>query len=297
MWQNRGDAHPRSVHRSLDGRRVFGIAPACAHECHTRGAGADRNTSRARSANQQAAKEPTNPLRAISMRSSAAVTSASWSRQAARISKPLTGRHRGRAVDAGVALAERLTEEAKREITPVFIETREDQLIPSLLAGKGDVAANLLLTFTRDEQVAFAPPIKTGYPRAGRHRRGQAAGQPRGRRRPHDPRAQGQRSSRQPDPSQRTTDRRSIAGRPRSSADEQDEDRRGAPRFGECRPHSRDHRRRLHLRPLEGRPSPSSPTPIAMSRSARMACSPGSRARTRRSCSSLAQGLLFRRTS
>ena len=71
------------------------------------------------------------------------------------------GRHHGRAVDAGVALAKRLTEDAKRDITPVFIETREDQLIPSLLAGKGDVAANLLLTFTRDEQVAFAPPIKT----------------------------------------------------------------------------------------------------------------------------------------
>ena len=71
------------------------------------------------------------------------------------------GRHRGRAVDAGVALAQKLAEDAKRDITPVFIETREDQLIPSLLAGKGDVAANLLLTITRDEQVAFAPPIKT----------------------------------------------------------------------------------------------------------------------------------------
>ena len=44
----------------------------------------------------------------------------------------------------------------------VFIETREEQLIPSLLANQGDVAANLLLTITRDEQVAFAPPIKTG---------------------------------------------------------------------------------------------------------------------------------------
>ena len=71
-------------------------------------------------------------------------------------------RHRGRAVDAGVALAKRLAEDANRDVTPVFIETREDQLIPSLLAGKGDVAANLLLTFTRDEQVAFAPPIRTG---------------------------------------------------------------------------------------------------------------------------------------
>jgi membrane-bound lytic murein transglycosylase MltF len=72
------------------------------------------------------------------------------------------GRHRGRAVDAGVALAQKLSEDAKREVAAVFIETREDQLIPSLLAGQGDVAANLLLTFTRDEQVAFAPPIKTG---------------------------------------------------------------------------------------------------------------------------------------
>ena len=72
------------------------------------------------------------------------------------------GRHRGRAVDAGVALAQKLSEDAKREVAAVFIETREDQLIPSLLASQGDVAANLLLTFTRDEQVVFAPPIKTG---------------------------------------------------------------------------------------------------------------------------------------
>ena len=43
---------------------------------------------------------------------------------------------------------------------PVFIETPEDQLIPSLLAGRGDVAANVLLTITRDEQVAFASPIR-----------------------------------------------------------------------------------------------------------------------------------------
>ena len=69
------------------------------------------------------------------------------------------GRHRGKAVDAGVALAARMADDAKRDITAVFIETREDQLIPALLANKGDVAANLLLTFTREEQVAFAPPI------------------------------------------------------------------------------------------------------------------------------------------
>lgn len=72
------------------------------------------------------------------------------------------GRHRGLAVDAGFALAGKLSEAAQRDVTPVFIETREDQLIPALLAGKGDVAANVRLSFARDEQVAFAPPIKIG---------------------------------------------------------------------------------------------------------------------------------------
>jgi membrane-bound lytic murein transglycosylase MltF len=70
--------------------------------------------------------------------------------------------HRGRAVDAGVALASKLAEQTQRPITPVFIETAEDQLVPHLLSGRGDVAANVLLTFERDDKVAFAPPIKTG---------------------------------------------------------------------------------------------------------------------------------------
>ena len=74
----------------------------------------------------------------------------------------IDGRHRGRAVDVGVALARALGERRQREVGAVFIATREDQLIPALLAGRGDVAANVLLTFARDEQVAFAPPIKTG---------------------------------------------------------------------------------------------------------------------------------------
>lgn len=43
-----------------------------------------------------------------------------------------------------------------------LIETAEDALIPDLLAGKGEIAANLLLTFERDDQVAFAKPIVTG---------------------------------------------------------------------------------------------------------------------------------------
>ena len=72
------------------------------------------------------------------------------------------GSHSGKTVDTGVALARALGERAGKNVKPVFIETREPDLIPHLLAGRGDVAANLLLTFARDEQVAFAPPIRTG---------------------------------------------------------------------------------------------------------------------------------------
>lgn len=69
------------------------------------------------------------------------------------------GHHRGRAVDVGVGLADEIARVSGRGVTAVFIETRDAELIPGLLAGRGDVAANLLLTFARDEQVAFAPPI------------------------------------------------------------------------------------------------------------------------------------------
>src|SRR5436190_13248924 len=65
------------------------------------------------------------------------------------------GRHHGRSVDAGVALASALSGSGKA-VQPVFIDTPEDRLIADLLAGKGDIAANLLLTFARDDQVAFA---------------------------------------------------------------------------------------------------------------------------------------------
>lgn len=72
------------------------------------------------------------------------------------------GRHHGRAVDAGIALVKAISDSRGHQVAAVFIETREDQLIPALLAGKGDIAANLMLTFSRDDQVAFAPPIVTG---------------------------------------------------------------------------------------------------------------------------------------
>jgi membrane-bound lytic murein transglycosylase MltF len=66
----------------------------------------------------------------------------------------------GGAVDAGAALETVINQRAK--VSVVFIETPENALISDLLAGRGDVAANVLLTFERDEQVAFAKPVRSG---------------------------------------------------------------------------------------------------------------------------------------
>lgn len=51
---------------------------------------------------------------------------------------------------------------APKQISVVVLEWPEDALIRDLLAGKGDIAANLLLSYERDDQVAFAKPIVTG---------------------------------------------------------------------------------------------------------------------------------------
>ena len=51
---------------------------------------------------------------------------------------------------------------APQKISVVVVERPEDALIRDLLAGKGEIAANLLLSFERDDQVAFAKPIATG---------------------------------------------------------------------------------------------------------------------------------------
>lgn len=51
---------------------------------------------------------------------------------------------------------------APKKISVVVLEWPEDALIRGVLAGKGDIAANLLLSFERDDQVAFARPIATG---------------------------------------------------------------------------------------------------------------------------------------
>ena len=44
----------------------------------------------------------------------------------------------------------------------VFIPVPNDALVAELNAGHGDIAANLWLTFERDDQVAFSEPVRTG---------------------------------------------------------------------------------------------------------------------------------------
>ena len=64
---------------------------------------------------------------------------------------------------AGAAFERWINERtAPRKVAVTLIETPEDALIRDLLAGKGDVAAGVLLTFERDDQVAFAKPLVTG---------------------------------------------------------------------------------------------------------------------------------------
>jgi len=72
------------------------------------------------------------------------------------------GRLHGKAVDVAVALAAALSQRSGRYIGVDFFMKGDEELIPYLLAGGADIAANVRLTFARDEQVAFAPPIRTG---------------------------------------------------------------------------------------------------------------------------------------
>jgi len=72
------------------------------------------------------------------------------------------GQHRGRTVDAVGAFAAILNNALPRPVQVAYIATSEDALVSDLLAGKGDIAVNLRLTFERDDQVAFAPPVRTG---------------------------------------------------------------------------------------------------------------------------------------
>jgi len=71
---------------------------------------------------------------------------------------------RGATYDAGVAFARFVNTRlglAAAPVAVVFIPTPENALVAHLLAGRGDIAANLRQTFERDDQVAFATPIRT----------------------------------------------------------------------------------------------------------------------------------------
>jgi membrane-bound lytic murein transglycosylase MltF len=70
----------------------------------------------------------------------------------------IDGMQRGETFDAGMALQTHLDS----KVHVVFVPTPEHELVTRLVAGRGDVAANLLVTFERDDQVAFAEPIRKG---------------------------------------------------------------------------------------------------------------------------------------
>jgi ABC-type amino acid transport substrate-binding protein len=69
------------------------------------------------------------------------------------------GGFRGTAVDVAAALEKEFNRDGLSKVTVTFVETTHERLIPDLLAGKGDVAANLMWTFDRDERVDFAEPL------------------------------------------------------------------------------------------------------------------------------------------
>ena len=72
---------------------------------------------------------------------------------------------RGATFDAGKAFEAFLKVKlggGENRMRVVFIPVPNDALVADLNAGHGDIAANLLLTFERDDQVAFSEPIRTG---------------------------------------------------------------------------------------------------------------------------------------
>ncbi len=69
----------------------------------------------------------------------------------------------GRTVDAADAFERFLNQRlAPRSISVVVSAASETALVPDLIAGQADIAANLLRTFERDDKVAFARPWRTG---------------------------------------------------------------------------------------------------------------------------------------
>ena len=75
----------------------------------------------------------------------------------------VNGRQRGRTVDAAAAFEQFLNQRlAPRRVSVVLVPSSETSLLADVVAGQGDIAASLLRTFERDDQVAFAKPWRTG---------------------------------------------------------------------------------------------------------------------------------------
>ncbi len=75
------------------------------------------------------------------------------------------GQQRGATFDAGKAFEAFINSQLTAGTEPVkvvFIPVRNDALVGDLKAGHGDIAANLLFTFERDDQVAFSEPVRKG---------------------------------------------------------------------------------------------------------------------------------------
>jgi membrane-bound lytic murein transglycosylase MltF len=71
------------------------------------------------------------------------------------------GGARGRTVDAAESLAAAIGG-GSATVTVDYVLTTADRLVPDLLDGRGDVAANVPVTFEFDEHVLFATPVRSG---------------------------------------------------------------------------------------------------------------------------------------
>ena len=70
---------------------------------------------------------------------------------------------RGRTVDVAIAFERFVNQKiSPRTIAVLLISTSEAALVSDVIAGQGDIAANVLRTFERDDQVAFAKPMRAG---------------------------------------------------------------------------------------------------------------------------------------
>lgn len=75
----------------------------------------------------------------------------------------VNGRQRGRTVDAVAAFEQFLNQRiAPRSVSVILVPSSETSLVADVIAGQADIAASLLRTFERDDQVAFAKPWRTG---------------------------------------------------------------------------------------------------------------------------------------